>query len=472
MSSLLLLIVLVLFATSLTFAAQENCTVATNIGMVFGVSSPDQVDIVVHPFCARHGVLEVDMCNLLREYYLQFCFPDYYATLIGPVYLVQYNNQYYNIQERNQEAMRESSADADTVSVIDANSVGVNKNSQEEVSGIGGAGLEFAIDRFCDMLPDMTAENCDNIKRALLPTSADLNAAPIAVAALTDAHQLLRSLHEEAVISPSDINQHLEDIFHLAQGCNSVLEIGTRGMASTFAFLWGFVQSIEEIMKNGNFSGQSTRQQPTQRKRHIGIDLLYPPGHVWQNYQRVCVQYDFNCNFIPQNDMKLTPPQWDIIEGVDTNSGSADAGAGAEADDDVGAGVSTEAPSVDARIGAVTSSSAIMSVGVDILFIDALHTYCHVLFELDTFSSYAHKYIMLHDTAAPWGREDEPYSGEIDHSSYSYPVHYDRSKQGVRTAVEDFLARVENQGVWVVKLDKTNNSGFMVLERVARVDGK
>lgn len=119
-----------------------------------------------------------------------------------------------------------------------------------------------------------------------------------------------------------------------------------------------------------------------------------------------------------------------------------------------------------------TTAGTGVHTGVDVLFIDALHTYCHVLYELDTFSPVARKYIMLHDTGEPWARADEPFSGEIDHSVYPYPAVYDRTKRGVLTAVEDFLAREENKGIWTIKLQKPDNSGFMVLERLQSNHGE
>jgi hypothetical protein len=44
---------------------------------------------------------------------------------------------------------------------------------------------------------------------------------------------------------------------------------------------------------------------------------------------------------------------------------------------------------------------------VDLLFIDSLHTYSHLSYELETFSDSAKKYIALHDTSPPWELEDD-----------------------------------------------------------------
>src|SRR5690348_9680862 len=39
----------------------------------------------------------------------------------------------------------------------------------------------------------------------------------------------------------------------------------------------------------------------------------------------------------------------------------------------------------------------------DLLFIDTMHTYCHLTYELEKFAPKVNQYIALHDTDAPWG---------------------------------------------------------------------
>ncbi len=96
----------------------------------------------------------------------------------------------------------------------------------------------------------------------------------------------------------------------------------------------------------------------------------------------------------------------------------------------------------------------------DLLFIDSLHTYCHLTYELETFSSQVRKYIALHDTSEPWGdRDDELYEGDYS----EYPASYNRRKRGLWPAVEDFLARHPE---WRLKQRLLNCHGFTILERV------
>lgn len=97
---------------------------------------------------------------------------------------------------------------------------------------------------------------------------------------------------------------------------------------------------------------------------------------------------------------------------------------------------------------------------VDMLFIDSLHTYCHLTYELETFSPHVRKYITLHDTSAPWGtRDDDQYHGDYS----EYPAHFDKTKRGLWQAVVDFL---QAHPEWTLHELRTYNHGFTVLKRV------
>lgn len=97
----------------------------------------------------------------------------------------------------------------------------------------------------------------------------------------------------------------------------------------------------------------------------------------------------------------------------------------------------------------------------DLLFIDSLHTYCHLTYELEKFSPQIRKYIAMHDTSAPWGElEDDIYFGDYS----EYPKHFDRTKKGLWPAVEDFLNRHPE---WTLHQRYFNNHGFTILRRVA-----
>jgi hypothetical protein len=96
---------------------------------------------------------------------------------------------------------------------------------------------------------------------------------------------------------------------------------------------------------------------------------------------------------------------------------------------------------------------------VDMLFIDSLHTYAHLTYELEKFSPKVNMYIALHDTSEPWGdRDDTEYHGDYS----EYPKEIDRTKKGLWPAVMDFL---HSHPEWQLQERRLNNHGFTVLRR-------
>jgi len=96
---------------------------------------------------------------------------------------------------------------------------------------------------------------------------------------------------------------------------------------------------------------------------------------------------------------------------------------------------------------------------VDLLFIDSLHTYCHLTYELENFSKRVRKYICMHDTSPPWESvDDTEYHGDYS----EYPASYNNGKRGLWLAVADFL---ERHPEWELFRRFTNNHGFTILKR-------
>lgn len=61
----------------------------------------------------------------------------------------------------------------------------------------------------------------------------------------------------------------------------------------------------------------------------------------------------------------------------------------------------------------------------DMLFLETSRTYCHLTYELESFSSHVRKYICIHGTSGPWSHEN----GEEYYVNYSdYETSYDRIK--------------------------------------------
>jgi hypothetical protein len=94
----------------------------------------------------------------------------------------------------------------------------------------------------------------------------------------------------------------------------------------------------------------------------------------------------------------------------------------------------------------------------ELLFIDTLHTYNQLINELKIHSNKVSKYIVLHDTEF-FGRVDETV---YEHASYLIKESA-TTKQGLMTAVEDFLLTDLGQSWELFKIYE-NNNGLTILK--------
>ncbi len=146
-------------------------------------------------------------------------------------------------------------------------------------------------------------------------------------------------------------------------------------------------------------------ENPSPNCSYLGIDLSPPPKGSLKQAQRLSLENDISFSFWKANNMDIDIEQ------------------------------------------------------VDLLFIDTYHTYLHLTYELEKFSSKVNKYIAMHDTSYPWGENDEPpYYG----ISSEYPSWIDRDKRGLWLAVQDFL---ERHPEWTLHERRLNNHGFTILKR-------
>jgi hypothetical protein len=94
----------------------------------------------------------------------------------------------------------------------------------------------------------------------------------------------------------------------------------------------------------------------------------------------------------------------------------------------------------------------------ELLFIDTLHTYNQLINELKIHSNKVSKYIVLHDTE---------FFGRVDESVYEHASNLIKenptTKQGLMTAVEDFLSTELGQSWEIFKIYK-NNNGLTILK--------
>ena len=197
----------------------------------------------------------------------------------------------------------------------------------------------------------------------------------------------LKQKYEFSCTNPSDINEHLPVLRSLAMECSSVVEIGLRGMVSS----WGILQGLAENLSSS--------------RSYLGIDIAPHQPEMLNSAKQLAKENGIAFSFWQANDMNVN------FEST------------------------------------------------EMLFIDSLHTYCHLTYELEKFSSNVSKYIAMHDTSAPWGNiDDADYHGNYT----EYPPEYDRTKRGLWPAVEDFL---ERHPEWSLYERRLNNHGFTILRR-------
>lgn len=149
-------------------------------------------------------------------------------------------------------------------------------------------------------------------------------------------------------------------------------------------------------------------QSKQEERFYIGVDLALPPQERLDTLARLARDCDIHFTFWQANDMDL------VIEDVPL---------------------------------------------IDMLFIDSLHIYPHLTYELNKFSPRVNKYIAMHDTSAPYGEADEP----VHPAVYTLYPAYSQKKRGLWPAVEDFLA---THPEWKLKKRYFNNHGLTILERV------
>lgn len=156
----------------------------------------------------------------------------------------------------------------------------------------------------------------------------------------------------------------------------------------------------------GILQGLAESEKPN--RTYIGVDIQHPPIERFKLAQTLATQLGIGFNFWVANDLNI---RMDHVE-------------------------------------------------VDLLFIDSLHTYCHLTAELEKFSPHVKKYIAMHDTSPPWDFVDD----NVYYGDYSeYPAHIDRNKRGLWPAVEDFL---RNHPEWCLHARYYNNHGFTILRRI------
>jgi hypothetical protein len=202
----------------------------------------------------------------------------------------------------------------------------------------------------------------------------------------------------------SDIYEHLPTLYRYAKECDRILETGVRGCISSWAFLYGLMES--DLPGKKYLLLNDIDSCDIQELLECSRDV-YPPIQV--EYQWI-------------NNLELN---LDDLRSPD---------------------VASDYP-------------------VDMVFIDTWHVYGQLKRELAKFAPLTRKYIIMHDTTVDEFQGETIRSGmnvEEQIISSGFPRH--EILCGLGPAISEFL---QQHPEWILKEKYTNNNGLTVLQRIA-----
>ena len=287
--------------------------------------------------------------------------------------------------------------------------------------------LQSRVGAACEALIDDVPLTGDyHLKFLSTCNEAALSAAKVAVEDACGNLQDLDQMVAAQARIPTDINEHLLSLSDLAsRSGGSIVEIGVRGVVSSWAFLHGLLRatsanSLTSTSCGGNlpFIIQididdcfSASFQAVARRANVRL------GHRWQDDLSVALPHDLDV-FSHGDDEhdNIKPP--------------------------------------------------ITSVGL--LFIDTLHVYGQLKRELALYSPFIEKFIALHDTTTDGevGEVVRARFSDKDNGVFAAKLGWPTEDvtRGLWLAVEEFLA--EHVGEWELLKRWENNNGLTVLQRV------
>jgi hypothetical protein len=200
----------------------------------------------------------------------------------------------------------------------------------------------------------------------------------------------LRNKYESLCKEKSDINEHLPTLYNLAKDCESIIELGVRGVVSSYALTYGLVNNNSNIKK------------------------------------------------ILLNDIQ----KCDINELL----------------------IHTKKLNIDVSYQWINDLDLEIKDNYDMTFIDTWHVYAQLKRELNKFSQFTNKYIIMHDTEVDgilgetirnkWNARDQ---------SKNTGFNIDEINKGLKPAIDEFLT---NNKSWKLKQKFTNNNGLTILEKI------
>tara|TARA_B100000401_G_scaffold438442_1_gene387171 strand:+ start:14331 stop:14954 length:624 start_codon:yes stop_codon:yes gene_type:complete len=105
----------------------------------------------------------------------------------------------------------------------------------------------------------------------------------------------LRKKYESLCKEKSDINEHLPTIYNLAKDCESIIELGVRGVVSSYALTYGLVNNNSNIKKLFlNDIQKCDINELLINTKNINIDVSYQ----WINDLDLEIEHNYDMTFI------------------------------------------------------------------------------------------------------------------------------------------------------------------------------
>jgi hypothetical protein len=105
----------------------------------------------------------------------------------------------------------------------------------------------------------------------------------------------LENKYRELCSSRSDINEHLPTLFHYASKCESIIELGVRGVVSTYSFLYGLLNNNTTTKKLLlNDIEPCNISNVVELSRELGVDLKYD----WISDLEMNINENYDLTFI------------------------------------------------------------------------------------------------------------------------------------------------------------------------------
>lgn len=299
----------------------------------------------------------------------------------------------------------------------------------------------------------------------------------------------------------SDINEHIKTLREYASKCSFIVECGMFRPVSSWAFIQGLIDQIDDYKDDSDsddFEGprgpESNNLLNESRKHHSsGIDQLDsdsdqsdsdqshpqdfqgPKGPEAENFKGetpMLMPWLSNQTISKGKDVKNTPPKNFNKKRLISCYRNSPVEMSTITKTCTQYGIGFQFVQGDSLKLDLQKYSSIDVQGTkkegdrpDLIFIDTWHVYGQLKRELELFSQWSQKYIIMHDTTV-----DEIYGESLrermdilkQHREIGFPI--DEITKGLWPAIIEFL---EKHPEWKLEKRYTNNNGLTILSRVS-----